>query len=157
MHCIVLYCLKCFEIEVVASNEERLVTGYLRSVINRFRWYLNIVATDVFVQLHSFQLVVARLDGCLDFLRLGGPPGSTHLTPQASENSPVNRSSPRAKRKNNPDSGVSATEHAPASAIVCRLIQKVRAHLKPVSLLRVLPGRVITGSQDRTLKVHTAF
>ena len=97
--------------------------------------------------------MVARLDGCLDFLGLSGPTGSCHFSSRDNESSTVNRSSPRNKKKTSNDYGVGVRERAPSSVIDCHLIHRVRAHLKPVSLLRVLGGKVITGSQDRTIKV----
>ena len=97
---------------------------------------------------------MARLDGCLDFLVLTGPTGNTQVAQSVTENSPVNRSSPRNKKKNNHESCVGVKGSSPTVIIACHLIQRVRAHLKPVSFLRVSGGRVITGSQDRTIKVR---
>lgn len=113
---------------------------------------------------HSPQIVVARLDGTLEFLTLGVP---TRWALQ--ENSPIKRSSPRVTRKSEAQTsrifdasnseaftavGVKGTRACTSiDSPHCRVIHKLRAHHQPISVLGVMEGRVITGSHDRTLKV----
>lgn len=116
----------------------------------------------------SPQIVVARLDGTLEFLSLG-PPYRTNLNVPFLESSPVKRSSPRATRKFNTQSGTIpiTTQSEDSTPIgvngshactspespLCRISHKLRAHHQPICVLGVMEGRVITGSHDRTLKV----
>ena len=39
--------------------------------------------------------------------------------------------------------------------IHCNLISTAHPHQQPINLLKAAGGRVVTGSQDHTLKVHT--
>ena len=126
------------------------------------------------ITLHLFlcfspQIVVARLDGSLEFLSLGVPCRPSLNAPLL-ESSPIKRSSPRIPRKSNIHSNaVPGTLHAEDSTPIsvngshayssqesplCRISHKLRAHHKPICALGVMEGRVITGSHDRTLKVN---
>lgn len=126
------------------------------------------------ITLHLFlcfspQIVVARLDGSLEFLSLGVPCRPSLNAPLL-ESSPIKRSSPRIPRKSNiPSNAVPGTLHAEDSTPIsvngshayssqesplCRISHKLRAHHKPICALGVMEGRVITGSHDRTLKVN---
>ncbi|XP_048579734.1 sterol regulatory element-binding protein cleavage-activating protein isoform X2 [Nematostella vectensis] len=107
---------------------------------------------------NSPQVVVARLDGTLDFLTLISPTASSVMF--SLDASPVKRtSSPRMSRKPlSPESGTSSVSGDPlnpthASPTMCSLTHRVRAHHQPVSVLVASEGRVVTGSHDRTLKV----
>ncbi|KAL9968180.1 hypothetical protein ACROYT_G026523 [Oculina patagonica] len=116
----------------------------------------------------SPQIVVARLDGTLEFLSLGLPCRPSLNAPLL-ESSPIKRSSPRIIRKSNIQTndvpGMTHSEdpapitvngsHAYTSpeAPLCRISHKLRAHHQPICVLGVTEGRVITGSHDRTLKV----
>ena len=122
-----------------------------------------------FVSFFSPQIVVARLDGSLEFLSLGVPCRPS-LTAPLLESSPIKRSSPRISRKSNiHTNAVPGAMHAEDSAPIsvngshaytsqesplCRISHKLRAHHKPICALGVMEGRVITGSHDRTLKVN---
>lgn len=117
----------------------------------------------------SPQIVVARLDGSLEFLSLGVPCRPSLNTPLL-ESSPIKRSSPRITRKSSSHSNaVPGAMHAEDSTPIsvngshaytseesplCRISHKLRAHHKPICALGVMEGRVITGSHDRTLKVN---
>lgn len=117
----------------------------------------------------SPQIVVARLDGSLEFLSLGVPCRPSLNAPLL-ESSPIKRSSPRISRKSNiHTNAVPGAMHAEDSAPIsvngshaytsqesplCRISHKLRAHHKPICALGVMEGRVITGSLDRTLKVN---
>lgn len=114
------------------------------------------------------QIVVARLDGSLEFFNLGVPLRRSMNSP-LQESSPIKRSSPRVTRKINPhsnnDPGTIGKEDPTQLCInlphpftlpgspQCRVSHKLRAHHQPISVLGVMEGRVITGSHDRTLKV----
>lgn len=128
----------------------------------------NIGVTKLNFLLGSPQIVVARLDGSLEFLSLGVPCRPSLNTPLL-ESSPIKRSSPRIARKSNIHSNaVPGAMHAEDSTPIsvngshaytspesplCRISHKLRAHHKPICALGVMEGRVITGSHDRTLKV----
>lgn len=107
----------------------------------------------------SPQIVVARLDGTLEFLNLGVPIRPAAHSP-LQENSPIKRSSPRVMRKttdassSNTSVGIKGTRaNISMDSPQCRINHKLRAHHQPISVLDVMDGRVITGSHDRTLKV----
>lgn len=118
------------------------------------------------------QIVVARLDGSLEFFNLGVPLRRSMNSP-LQESSPIKRSSPRVTRKINPhsnnDPGTIGKEDPTQLCInlphpftlpgspQCRVSHKLRAHHQPISVLGVMEGRVITGSHDRTLKVNGLF
>ncbi|KAF5898299.1 sterol regulatory element-binding protein cleavage-activating protein, partial [Clarias magur] len=86
------------------------------------------------------RIVAARLDGSLDFftvdinkplglLQHRGPPGRTSLPP-----SPC---------------------YSSEDAITCQLTRSVQcAHQKPITVLKAAAGRVVTGSQDHTVRVY---
>ena len=118
-----------------------------------------------FVYLAPFspQIVVARLDGTLEFLNLGVPIRPAAHSP-LQENSPIKRSSPRVMRKttdassSNTSVGIKGTRaNISMDSPQCRINHKLRAHHQPISVLDVMDGRVITGSHDRTLKVNSPF
>lgn len=96
-------------------------------------------------------LVLARLDGTLDFLTLLDPAITTrhNITP-------FKRSSPKVQCKN-PRNNSAASDTSPVQAhavpIRCSLTHRVRAHHQPASVMVVTKDNVITGSHDRTLKV----
>ncbi|KAK3752384.1 hypothetical protein QZH41_008587, partial [Actinostola sp. cb2023] len=97
----------------------------------------------------SPQIVVARVDGTLDFLTLLYPAMST-----INNVSPFKRSSPKIARKN-AVSTISDANPIPAHTlpVMCSLTHRVRAHHQPASVMVVTKERVVTGSHDRTLKV----
>ncbi|MCI4391152.1 hypothetical protein PGIGA_G00130930 [Pangasianodon gigas] len=86
------------------------------------------------------RIVAARLDGSLDFftvdinkplglLQHRGPPGCSSLPP-----SPC---------------------YSSEDAISCQLTRSVQcAHQKPITVLKAAAGRVVTGSQDHTVRVY---
>ena len=120
----------------------------------------------------SPQIVVARLDGTLEFLNLGVPTRPAIHSP-LQENSPIKRSSPRVTRKTDPQTykttdafgnitsasvGIKGTRaNISMDSSQCKINHKLRAHHQPISVLDVMDGRIITGSHDRTLKVNTPF
>uniref|UniRef100_A0A673W2N8 Sterol regulatory element-binding protein cleavage-activating protein n=1 Tax=Salmo trutta TaxID=8032 RepID=A0A673W2N8_SALTR len=86
------------------------------------------------------RIVAARLDGSLDFftvdinkplglLQYRGPPGRSNMPP-----SPC---------------------YSSEDVISCQLTRSVQcAHQKPITVLRAAAGRVVTGSQDHTVRVY---
>uniref|UniRef100_A0A8C7MMP1 Sterol regulatory element-binding protein cleavage-activating protein n=1 Tax=Oncorhynchus kisutch TaxID=8019 RepID=A0A8C7MMP1_ONCKI len=86
------------------------------------------------------RIVAARLDGSLDFftvdinkplglLQYRGPPGRSNIPP-----SPC---------------------YSSEDVISCQLTRSVQcAHQKPITVLRAAAGRVVTGSQDHTVRVY---
>lgn len=98
-------------------------------------------------------LVLARIDGTLDFLTLLDPVMSSR-----NNVSPFKRSSPKIQRKTTAESTVVSdvsSMQVHALPLTCSLTHRVRAHHQPASVMVATRDRVITGSQDRTLKVWT--
>ena len=136
-----------------------------RSLYLEVCWRTKCSTHSVYFAPFSPQIVVARLDGTLEFLNLGVPTRPAIHSP-FQESSPIKRSSPRVTRKttdassNNTSAsvGIKGTRaNISMDSSQCRINHKLRAHHQPISVLDVMDGRVITGSHDRTLKVNTPF
>uniref|UniRef100_A0A3Q1GGJ9 Sterol regulatory element-binding protein cleavage-activating protein n=1 Tax=Acanthochromis polyacanthus TaxID=80966 RepID=A0A3Q1GGJ9_9TELE len=96
--------------------------------------------TALLFLLFFFRIVAARLNGSLDFftveinkplglLQYRGPPGRSSMPP-----SPC---------------------YSSEDVISCQLTRSVQcAHQKPITVLRAAAGRVVTGSQDHTVRVY---
>uniref|UniRef100_A0A8D2JAC5 SREBF chaperone n=1 Tax=Varanus komodoensis TaxID=61221 RepID=A0A8D2JAC5_VARKO len=86
------------------------------------------------------RIVAARLNGTLDFYSLG--------TCAAADHSQF-RGTP------GPSSLPSSPVWSTSDALACRLTHTVTcAHQKPITALKAAAGRLVTGSQDRTLRVY---
>ncbi|XP_032723788.1 sterol regulatory element-binding protein cleavage-activating protein isoform X2 [Lontra canadensis] len=85
------------------------------------------------------RIVAARLNGSLDFFSL-----ETHaaLSPLQFRGTPGRSSSP------------ASPVYSSSDAVACRLTHTVPcAHQKPITALKAAAGRLVTGSQDHTLRV----
>ncbi|XP_034513096.1 sterol regulatory element-binding protein cleavage-activating protein [Ailuropoda melanoleuca] len=85
------------------------------------------------------RIVAARLNGSLDFFSL-----ETHtaLSPLQFRGTPGRSSSP------------TSPVYSSSDAVACRLTHTVPcAHQKPITALKAAAGRLVTGSQDHTLRV----
>ncbi|KAL7977829.1 hypothetical protein Chor_010781 [Crotalus horridus] len=86
-------------------------------------------------------IVAARLNGSLDFYSLRTPP-SVHPTPFQAP--PGRNSLP------------SPPVYSASDVLACHLTHTVTcAHQKPITALKAAAGRLVTGSQDHTLRVRT--
>lgn len=112
--------------------------------------FLPLLLTCVFFA--SPVLVVARIDGTLDFLTLLDP-----VIPTRSNISPFKRSSPKSQRKTTTDHPVDVSPMQAHALPLCSLTHRVRAHHQPASVMVVTKERVVTGSRDRTLKVRMSL
>ncbi|XP_015684135.1 sterol regulatory element-binding protein cleavage-activating protein [Protobothrops mucrosquamatus] len=88
----------------------------------------------------SDRIVAARLNGSLDFYSLRTPP-SRHPTPFQA---PLGR-----------NSLPSPPVYSASDVLACHLTHTVTcAHQKPITALKAAAGRLVTGSQDHTLRVY---
>ncbi|XP_025771705.1 sterol regulatory element-binding protein cleavage-activating protein [Puma concolor] len=85
------------------------------------------------------RIVAARLNGSLDFFSLET---GTALSPLQFRGSPGRSSSP------------ASPVYSSSDTVTCRLTHTVPcAHQKPITALKAAAGRLVTGSQDHTLRV----
>ncbi|KAG8443429.1 hypothetical protein GDO86_012007 [Hymenochirus boettgeri] len=88
----------------------------------------------------SHRIVVARLSGSLDFYCLDSNKSSSQLQYRGTPS-----------RSNAPSSPLYCND----DVIVCRLTHTVTcAHQKPITALKAAAGRLVTGSQDHTVRVY---
>nr|XP_042137678.1 sterol regulatory element-binding protein cleavage-activating protein isoform X1 [Peromyscus maniculatus bairdii] len=87
------------------------------------------------------RIVAARLNGSLDFFSLET---HTSLSPLQFRGTPGRGSSP------------SSSVYSSSNTVACHLTHTVPcAHQKPITALRAAAGRLVTGSQDHTLRGHS--
>ncbi|XP_029444056.1 sterol regulatory element-binding protein cleavage-activating protein [Rhinatrema bivittatum] len=88
----------------------------------------------------NHRIVAARLNGSLDFFTLETHESMNHLQFRGNSN-----------RSSIPASPVYSTD----DVILCQLTHTVPcAHQKPITALKAAAGRLVTGSQDHTLRVY---
>lgn len=104
-------------------------------------------------------VVAARLSGILDFIKLtflNSNPSENETTSQFKMNKSVHRIHLRTgsagslldfKKMQN-------TEEEEDVRLTCSKVESTRAHHQPITVLECVSNRVITGSQDHTLKVY---
>ncbi|XP_075070293.1 sterol regulatory element-binding protein cleavage-activating protein [Mixophyes fleayi] len=88
----------------------------------------------------NHRIVAARLNGSLDFFCLDSQKSSSHLQFRGTSNRSTVPSSPL---------------YSSDDVIRCQLTHNVAcAHQKPITVLKAAAGRLVTGSQDHTLRVY---
>ncbi|KAL4222496.1 hypothetical protein ACF0H5_018535 [Mactra antiquata] len=97
------------------------------------------------------KVIVARLDGTIDFLELETFQNSKHSTPLSP--SSLNRKIKGHARHLSHSRTGSDDLRLWDEAIHCTLTQHIQAHQRPITVLQTEGGRIVSGSQDYTLKV----
>ncbi|XP_052801573.1 sterol regulatory element-binding protein cleavage-activating protein-like [Mya arenaria] len=103
------------------------------------------------ISLVGHRVIAARLDGSLDFLELEtfqSPKISTPLSPSS-----LNRKIKGHSRHMSHGRCGSDDLRLWDEAIHCNQVQRTQAHQRPITVLATEGGRIVSGSQDFTLKV----
>ncbi|GAB1599283.1 sterol regulatory element-binding protein cleavage-activating protein-like [Argonauta hians] len=98
------------------------------------------------------KLVASRLDGSMDFLELKTYQNlgniASNSSPGLHTRGPVRHPSSSAS-----DKASTGTVGCWEESVSCALLQRIQAHQKPITALQSEAGRVVSASDDRTLKV----
>ncbi|XP_078571709.1 sterol regulatory element-binding protein cleavage-activating protein-like isoform X1 [Branchiostoma floridae x Branchiostoma japonicum] len=143
-----IWCLGCHDNLVVAGCSNGRIEvwdGLSGSLKCYYHEFAEGVTALCFV---NNRIVASRLDGSLDFLIMEARGVVSASPPSMAPAGPV-----RGHRRNQSYDSCIAT----SSDTVCcvRLAQRVpHAHQQPINVLQCSAGRVVTGSQDHTLKVY---
>ncbi|XP_052826909.1 sterol regulatory element-binding protein cleavage-activating protein [Octopus bimaculoides] len=129
------------------------VYSFFYSLLSPLLQYFNIFFIYCYCLLvFYYRLVASRLDGSMDFLELETFQNlgniSSNSTPGLHTRGPVRHPSSSASNKNS-----TGTVGCWEESVSCALLQRIQAHQKPITALQSEAGRVVSASDDRTLKV----